>query len=309
VAASVSASTSSAGSSSIDSYNLRQALIAFLPTGGILDRLGDARERSREKARESLAILGGLAFRAGGGSTLAASKSGKTQETAMQMFERHLKELGFASKAWRVREQVIFQRDSHLDVVLTCVQTILTLVDIRRSHHLFPIRTYLPMLVSALEDSDSTVRETTKTSVVTLFTGPGVSDAARADLKRELTKKGVRKTIVDTVLSKVLGSDNAGKAAGEGSEVPSASQSQTAGKKEYIPPSLALQQKSTTGSDFAAPGPSTVSRTVSHSSIKESSRPASRAAVASPTPNGGDTTANVQAVYVRIVLPCRSAFD
>jgi len=83
-------------------------LIAFLPTGGIIDRLGDARERSREKARESLAILGGLAFRAGGGSALAASKSGKTQETAMQMFERHLKELGFASKAWRVREQVIF---------------------------------------------------------------------------------------------------------------------------------------------------------------------------------------------------------
>jgi CLIP-associating protein 1/2 len=108
VATSTTASTSSAGSSSIDSYNLRQALTAFLPAGGIIDRLGDARERSREKARESLAILGGLAFRAGGGSTLAASKSGKTQETAMQMFERQLKELGFASKAWRVREQVIF---------------------------------------------------------------------------------------------------------------------------------------------------------------------------------------------------------
>ena len=101
-----SASTSSADSSSIDSYTLRQALIAFLPTGGIIDRLGDARERSREKARESLVLLGGLAFRAGGGSTLAASKSGKTQETALQMFERLLKEIGLASKAWRIREQV-----------------------------------------------------------------------------------------------------------------------------------------------------------------------------------------------------------
>jgi CLIP-associating protein 1/2 len=161
------------------------------------------------------------------------------------------------------------------------------------------------MLVSALEDSDSIVRETAKTSVVTLFTGPGATDAARADLKRELAKKGVRKTIVDTVLTKVLGSDNAGPTAGEGSEAPGAPQSQVTAKKEYIPPSLALQaQKATARSDFAAPGPSTASRAVSQSSVKESSRPASRAAVASPTPSGGDTTANVQAVYVRVRFSC-----
>ncbi|KAI0301798.1 clasp N terminal-domain-containing protein [Multifurca ochricompacta] len=274
VTMSSSASTSSAGSSSIDSYTLRQALIAFLPTGGIIDRLGDARERSREKARESLVILGGLAFRAGGGSTLAASKSGKTQETAVQMFERFLKENGLASKVWRVRDQ-----------------SILTLVDIRRVHHLFPIRPYLPALVSALEDSDSTVRETAKTSVVILFTGPGVSDAARADLKRELAKKGVRKTIVDTLLAKYLARTL---------PATDAPLLQAVAKKEYIPPSLALQaQKSvSTGSDIVAPGPSAVSRTISYGSIKEQSRPASRAAVASPPPGGGDTTATVQAVYV-----------
>jgi CLIP-associating protein 1/2 len=106
VAASTSTSTSSVASPTIDSYTLRQALIAFLSTGGIIDRLGDARERSREKARESLVILGGLAFRVGGGSNLTNSKSGKTQETASQMFERLLKEIGLTSKAWRVREQV-----------------------------------------------------------------------------------------------------------------------------------------------------------------------------------------------------------
>ena len=39
------------------------------------------------------------------------------------------------------------------------------------------------MLVSTLEDSNSTVRETAKTSVVTLFTGLGASDAAHVDLK------------------------------------------------------------------------------------------------------------------------------
>jgi CLIP-associating protein 1/2 len=174
------------------------------------------------------------------------------------------------------------------------------LVDIRRAHHLFPIRPYLPILVSALEDSDSAVRETAKTSVVILFTGPGVSDAARADLKRELAKKGVRKTIVDAVLAKVLGSDSTSTTAGEGAETADASQPQAATKKEYIPPSLALQaQKSVSGSEIPAPGPSTVSRAVSYGSVKESSRPDSRTAMATPPPSGGDTTANVQAVYVR----------
>lgn len=246
-------------------------------------------------------ILGGLAFRAGGGSTLAASKSGKTQETALQMFERLLKEIGLASKAWRIREQVrCHSSNLHGDGTLTFVQSILTLVDIRRAHHLFPIRPYLPILVGTLEDSDSTVRETAKTSVVILFTGPGVSDAARADLKRELAKKGVRKTIVDTVLAKVLGSDNTGTAASEGIEAADVPQSQVTARKEYIPPSLALQaQKAAGGSDILASGPSAVSRMVSHGSVKEPSRPASRTAMASPPPSSGDTTANVQAVYVR----------
>lgn len=190
------------------------------------------------------------------------------------------------------------------------MQSILTLVDIRRAHHLFPIRPYLPILVGTLEDSDSTVRETAKTSVVVLFTGPGVSDAARADLKRELAKKGVRKTIVDSVLAKVLGSDNAGTTAGEGIEAADVPPSQMTAKKEYIPPSLALQaQKAAGGSDILAPGSSAVSRMASYGSVKEPSRPASRTAMSSPTPpSGGDTTANVQAVYVRTRLPRCATF-
>ncbi|KAI0269241.1 clasp N terminal-domain-containing protein [Gloeopeniophorella convolvens] len=275
VHASNAASTSSAGSSSIDSYALRQALMAFLPAGGIIDRLGDSRERSREKARESLVILGGHAFRAGGGSTLTASKSGKTQDTPLQIFERSLKEGGLTSKVWRVREQ-----------------SVLTLVDIRRAHHLFPIRPYLTILVGALEDSDSTVRETTKNSVVTLFTGPGVSDAARADLKRELTKKGVRKAIVDSVFAKILSSE-ASTPIGEENGRPQAA------AKEYIPPSLALQAMKSTGSrDAAASGPTMVSRSTSRGDVRETSRPASRTAMVTPPPAGGDTAANVQAVYI-----------
>lgn len=80
---------------------------ALLPSGGVLDRLGDAREKAREKARETLVILGGMAFRAGG-SSIASGKGreGKGPETPLMIFERTLREQGFASKVWRVREQV-----------------------------------------------------------------------------------------------------------------------------------------------------------------------------------------------------------
>lgn len=54
----------------------------------------------------------------------------------------------------------------------------------------FPLRPYLPLLVELLEDSDSNVREVARQSVVELFTGPTVTDAARADLKKEMAKKG-----------------------------------------------------------------------------------------------------------------------
>lgn len=83
-------------------------LQAFLPSGGIVDRLGDSREKNREKAREALVLLGGFAFRCGGTSTMMMSRSrdGKGPETPVQFFEKYLRELGLASKAWRLREQV-----------------------------------------------------------------------------------------------------------------------------------------------------------------------------------------------------------
>lgn len=102
---SASVSTSST-SSNVDAPTLRQVLSAFLPTGGIIDRLGEARERPREKARESLVLIGGFAFRLGGGTSfMARSRSGKETETPLQMFERFLKDGGLGSKVWRVREQ------------------------------------------------------------------------------------------------------------------------------------------------------------------------------------------------------------
>ncbi|KAI0959785.1 hypothetical protein AcW1_004513 [Taiwanofungus camphoratus] len=280
------ASTSSTAPSFVDAHALRQVLQAFLPPGGVVDRLGDSRERAREKAREILVVLGGFAFRCGGASVIMGrSREGKGPETPLMIFEKHLRENGLASKVWRVREQ-----------------SILTLVHLRRAHHLFPIRSYLPGLIDTLEDTDGAVRECARQSIVELFTGPGVTDAARADLKKELTKKGVRKTIVDSVLSKVLSAGSGG-ASTPATMSEAGSENGDAGHKEYVPPSIALMNRRPGTS--AGPGSSaTVSglpRTMSQGSVKDFARPSSRAGVTSPPPTDGASGAGSGATDVKPV--------
>lgn len=105
--ASASSSTSSAYSPSIDSVSLRHILNAFLPAGGLLDRLGEAREKTRDKARETIIVIGGLAFRTGGPNAQSSRiRDPKAVETPIMIFERYVKEAGLSSKVWRVREQV-----------------------------------------------------------------------------------------------------------------------------------------------------------------------------------------------------------
>jgi hypothetical protein len=156
---------------------------------------------------------------------------------------------------------------------------------------LFPIRPYLSLLVDCLEDTDPHVRECARHSIVELFSGPGVTDAARADLKKELMKKGVRKTIVDVVLSKLLAGSICSKPQSrEGSE----NGEGTNLSKEYIPPSMALLAKKPQA--FGQGGG--LARTVSQSSFKELQRPTSRAAMASPPPQVPAEILEIQAVYV-----------
>jgi CLIP-associating protein 1/2 len=176
------------------------------------------------------------------------------------------------------------------------------LVHIRRTHHSFPIRPYLPQLVSALEDTDAHVRECARPSVIELFTGTSVTDAARADLKKEMTKKGVRKTIVDAVLSKLVAGGNVNGGGGNNPQGEGSENGDVSGGKgkEYVPPSLALQsQKSTVGAGSGA-GPSNI-RTVSVSSAKDVSRPASRAAATEPTTPVSDS-ADLKPVYVSSIF-------
>lgn len=114
--------------------------------------------------------------------------------------------------------------------------------------------------------------------MIELFTGPGVSDAARADLKKEMTKKGVRRSIMDGVLSKLLGASivNGNPQSHEGSEDGDAAMT----KREYIPPSLMLQGKlpHSQGNSQAGFAPSRSTNYDMHKRepSKSSSRPSSR---------------------------------
>lgn len=190
------------------------------------------------------------------------------------------------------------------------------MVQIRRSHPSFGLRSYLPSLVAALEDSDSNVRECAKQSLVELFTSPGVTDAARADLKKEMTKKGVRKATMDSVLGQVLSASTSSLNSAASNET-----TQSGGKKEYVPPSLALLGKTPTtfsNGPGSTPGSSAVARvrTTSRGNTgpKVPSRPPSRAGVVSPTPTetsggggisatGGTSLADIRNVYVSVFLP------
>lgn len=92
----------------VDAHTLRQVVVAFMPPGGLIERLGD-KEKAQLKARETLVILGGFAFRSGASASSTMSNrstNAKGPETPLMMFERYLRENGFASKVWKVREQV-----------------------------------------------------------------------------------------------------------------------------------------------------------------------------------------------------------
>jgi CLIP-associating protein 1/2 len=92
---------------------------------------------------------------------------------------------------------------------------------IREAYSGFPLRPYVSRCVDLLEDGDGSVRDSARGAVIALFSASGVTDAARTDLKSEMTKRGVRKGIVEAVLSKLVGSNvgRAGSVAGSDSGV------------------------------------------------------------------------------------------
>ncbi|KAI9879294.1 MAG: suppressor of tub2 mutation [Pleopsidium flavum] len=62
-------------------------------------------------------------------------------------------------------------------------------------------RTFVPIVVDCLEDADGSVRETAKVTVVELF--QRAPDYAKADLKKHLQQRNVRKTIATYILTQL----------------------------------------------------------------------------------------------------------
>ncbi|KZT58787.1 ARM repeat-containing protein [Calocera cornea HHB12733] len=182
-------------------HTLRHALHAFLApgTGGLLERMGDGKERTRDGAREAVQALcerclalGGAGMKGKGGASGAGAGGGKGEQEAVgALLERFLKEGGFGSKVPRTREACLG--------LLTAV---------RAEHPAFPLRPYLAPLIDSLQDSDGAVRACAQQTLVRLF-GPraAVSDTARTELKKEAGKKAVRKQIWDPLWARICGAE------------------------------------------------------------------------------------------------------
>lgn len=89
-------------------------MIAFLASGGIIDRLGEQREPVRKTARETLVSIGVAAVKHSIPSAGGGVRRGERPESPYVLFEKYVKEAGFGGKVWRVREQV---------GVLNCMRT------------------------------------------------------------------------------------------------------------------------------------------------------------------------------------------
>lgn len=90
------------------------------------------------------------------------------------------------------------------------MQSLLYVAGLRAAHPTLPLRPWVPLLVDLLEDSDATVRDVARESLVSIFTAPSISPAAKTDLKREILKKGVRRTTSDAILKRILGNSATG---------------------------------------------------------------------------------------------------
>jgi CLIP-associating protein 1/2 len=80
---------------------------------------------------------------------------------------------------------------------------------LRHANPAFPLKPFVPPLVHCLQDTDGTVRDCARRSIIEIFKATSVTDAARADLKREMERQSVKKGVAEDVLGAVIGSVHA----------------------------------------------------------------------------------------------------
>ncbi|KAL1969366.1 hypothetical protein VTN77DRAFT_9559 [Rasamsonia byssochlamydoides] len=126
----------------------------------LLERLGDHKERLRAQAAQAFTDL---------------------WPASPQEIEHHVLEVALVGKNPRAKEMSMFW-----------------LSNMTKEHGLL-FRAYVPSLVACLEDADSGVRETAKSTVIELF--QNAPSRAKSDLKKQLAAHNVRKSIATAILS------------------------------------------------------------------------------------------------------------
>ncbi|GAA5983211.1 hypothetical protein JCM10908_000198 [Rhodotorula pacifica] len=182
----------SIGSSS-SPYSLKYALSQLLPW----DKLADAKPATRQLATRAI-IAAGRASLAHSNSHAAPDSTG----SPWSIVEVGLREHGFASKNARAREQAL-----HILVALRCPSP--SPDDPAHdpvAHPLPPLRPFTPLLLPLLGDADPSVRSVALESTIRIFAdSTRVSDAARADLKKEMQRLEVSHKVQEQVLGQVFG--------------------------------------------------------------------------------------------------------
>ncbi|EAW07562.1 uncharacterized protein ACLA_022760 [Aspergillus clavatus NRRL 1] len=132
----------------------------------LVERLGDHRERIRAQAAQAFTDL-----------WLAASEE----------VEQYVLEQALTSKNPRAKEM-----------------SMIWLSNMTKNYGLL-FRSYVPSLVACLEDADSAVRNTAKSTVIELF--ENAPERAKSDLRRQMAAHNVRKSFVNAILAGIgLGS-------------------------------------------------------------------------------------------------------
>ncbi|KTW32009.1 uncharacterized protein T551_00691 [Pneumocystis jirovecii RU7] len=147
-----------------DAARLRTAAATLVPL--LVERLGDPRDKAREAAHSALTHV----WRA-----------------APADVERGIRDQGFGSRSWHVREQAVQW--------------------VERVQAGTAQRGFVGGMVRLLEDANESVREAAKRAVVEVFRN--ASSYAKLELKRELVEQHVRKKLVSYILDQLqLQGDN-----------------------------------------------------------------------------------------------------
>lgn len=129
----------------------------------LVDKMGDQKEKFRSLAVQSIATM---------------------YKVVPADVERHVRNFAMAGKNPRAKEA-----------------SMQWLLQMNREQGL-PFRTYVPRLMELLEDADSSVRDTAKTTVIELFRD--ASGTAKADLKKQLENFKVRPAIKQAIVKELV---------------------------------------------------------------------------------------------------------